>query len=131
VNRIREEHGIDIIRVANCNGAVQRLQIVIHMSWHGDIPVVDRSYRRSVRQHMVTSSMPADFKLDVLLPSIAFAIAQQHQALVSGVAVGLAISLIVRYFRSPWRKLPPGPRGFPLLGNVLDMRSKQWLKFTQ
>ncbi|KAI0254607.1 cytochrome P450 [Lactifluus subvellereus] len=62
-------------------------------------------------------------------PSAVFTIAQQHQTLVSGVVFGFAIFLTVRYFQSPWRKLPPGPRGLPLLGNVLEMRSKQWLNF--
>ncbi|KAH9975378.1 cytochrome P450 [Lactifluus volemus] len=65
--------------------------------------------------------MPA---LDVLFHTV-----QQHQSLVSGIAIGLVIFLTIRYFQSPWRKLPPGPTGFPLIGNVLEIRSKQWLNF--
>ncbi|KAI0297641.1 cytochrome P450 [Russula brevipes] len=27
--------------------------------------------------------------------------------------------------------LPPGPRGYPIIGNALELRSQQWLKFTE
>ncbi|KAH9975377.1 cytochrome P450 [Lactifluus volemus] len=70
--------------------------------------------------------MPTVFQFGVLSPS---AIVQQYQGLLSGIAIGLVIFMTIRYFQSPWRKLPPGPTGFPLIGNVLEMRSKQWLNF--
>jgi hypothetical protein len=37
------------------------------------------------------------------------------------------ILLFVRYLRSPWRSVPPGPRGLPVIGNVLETRNKAWL----
>ena len=67
--------------------------------------------------------------LTVLSPSAIIVFAQQRPTLVSGILAGCAILLAVRYLQSPWRKLPPGPRGIPFLGNVLKMRSKQWLSF--
>jgi hypothetical protein len=37
--------------------------------------------------------------------------------------VGLAAIIITyRYAKSPWRCVPPGPRGLPLLGNVIKVR---------
>ena len=38
--------------------------------------------------------------------------------------------LVVRYLRSPWRKLPPGPPGYPLVGNAFELKGKQWLQFS-
>lgn len=74
-------------------------------------------------------SMPMSANLPVLFPSAIIVFAQQHSTLVSGILAGCTILFTVRYLHSPWRKLPPGPRGIPLLGNVLEMRSKQWLNF--
>lgn len=48
-----------------------------------------------------------------------------------GVAIlGLVAILVVRYVRSPWRHVPPGPRGLPFIGNAFELQDKSWL-FTQ
>ena len=39
----------------------------------------------------------------------------------------LVTILAIRYARSPWRKLPPGPKGLPLLGNALQLKDKRWM----
>ncbi len=52
-------------------------------------------------------------------------ISRQHPVLAIGTAVGFAIFLAARYLQNPWRKLPPGLRGLPLLGKALQLRSQQ------
>lgn len=39
----------------------------------------------------------------------------------------LTVILLARYLVSPWRSVPPGPRGFPIIGNVLEIRNKACL----
>jgi hypothetical protein len=41
--------------------------------------------------------------------------------------LGLIVIFIVHYSRSPWRKLPPGPRGLPIIGNALQVMDMNWL----
>ncbi|VDB97882.1 unnamed protein product [Peniophora sp. CBMAI 1063] len=55
---------------------------------------------------------------------------QNYPVLSAGLAFGLVLVLVVRYLTSPWRKLPPGPPGYPLLGNALQLKDRQWLLFS-
>ncbi|VDB83461.1 unnamed protein product [Peniophora sp. CBMAI 1063] len=48
----------------------------------------------------------------------------------ASIGAGLAALCLVRYLKSPWRSVPPGPPGIPILGNALQMSSDQyWLKY--
>ena len=45
-----------------------------------------------------------------------------------GLCVVLFVTVVfVRYARSPMRSVPPGPRGLPFLGNVLQVQDKKWM----
>ena len=57
--------------------------------------------------------------------------AQNHGIFPIGVILGLIMICTALYLPSPYRRLPPGPHGYPFIGNLLDLRSGQWLKFTE
>jgi hypothetical protein len=44
-----------------------------------------------------------------------------------GLIATLVAILVAQYVRSPWRRVPPGPKGLPILGNVLQVQNKGWM----
>ena len=44
-----------------------------------------------------------------------------------GLVTTLVIILAAQYVRSPWRRVPPGPKGFPILGNAFQLSNKRWM----
>ncbi|KAF8271997.1 cytochrome P450 [Lactarius quietus] len=65
---------------------------------------------------------------------VAFQLGQSvkdNKTLSLGIFLGLTVLCVAHYLTSPYRRLPPGPRGYPIIGNVLELRSQQWLKFTE
>ena len=56
---------------------------------------------------------------------------EENRVLSIGILLGSVVLYIARYITSSYRKLPPGPRGYPIIGSVLEFQQKSWLKFAE
>ena len=80
---------------------------------------------------MSSSSLPASGLIPGFSLSQLVHWAKENRTLSLGILLGFIVLCVARYVTSPYRKVPPGPRGYPIIGNVLELRSQQWLKFTE
>src|ERR1700761_1674805 len=51
----------------------------------------------------------------------------EDTTLMTGIMLALLGFFTLSYIRSPWRKLPPGPRRTPIIGNALQLSDINWL----
>ena len=57
--------------------------------------------------------------------------AQVRGILSIGAILGIVVLYAVHYLASPFRKLPLGPRGYPIIANLLELKAGQWVKFAE
>ena len=69
----------------------------------------------------------SSFILSRLLRALTFKAFWEDRKFTAGTLLGLFAILLVNYARSPWRKLPPSPRGYPIIGNALQVMDASWL----
>jgi hypothetical protein len=67
------------------------------------------------------------FMLARALKILAVKATWEGRTFTAGTMLGLVVIFAVYYSRSPWRKLPPKPRGLPLIGNALQVMDTKWL----
>jgi len=56
---------------------------------------------------------------------------QDHGVFSIGAILGLIVFYTARYIASPYRKLPQGPRGYPIIGTLVEMRARQCFMFSE
>lgn len=77
--------------------------------------------------HSVVNAGTSKFTLSRSLRDLIVNPVQEPMGFTAGTLLGLLVIFIIYYAKSPWRKLPPRPRGLPIIGNALQLMDKDWL----
>jgi hypothetical protein len=64
---------------------------------------------------------------DPYLHCLSYSVLSQLLTARVGFILSLVVILVAQYVSSPWRKIPPGPKGLPILGNALQFKDKRWM----
>jgi hypothetical protein len=70
---------------------------------------------------------PASAIIIAPLGSLSYASLSQLLTPRLGLITTLVVILVARYVRSPWRRVPSGPKGLPIIGNALQLQNKSWM----
>lgn len=72
-------------------------------------------------------AVTSNFVLSISLRVPTTKVIWDARTFIAGAFLGLVAIIVVRYARSPRRKLPPSPRGFPIIRNALQASDLIWL----
>src|SRR5712672_682896 len=75
----------------------------------------------------VNSTAPLGCSGSQIIHCLSFASLSQLLTSRLGLIAGFVIILVVKYVSSPWRSVPLGPKGLPMLGNALQLQDKRWM----
>src|SRR5712691_3732354 len=64
---------------------------------------------------------------DHYLHCLSYSVLSQLLTARVGFVLSLIVILVAQYASSPWRDIPPGPKGLPILGNALQFKDKRWM----
>jgi len=101
--------------------------IYLHWFHHGLVTLAHAFSAPADGSHSSVDAGTSNFILSRLLRALTVKAFWEDRKFTAGTVLGLVAILIVYYTRSPWRKLPPSPRGFPIIGNALQVMDTSWL----
>ena len=81
----------------------------------------------SDESHSLVNAGTSKFILTRSLSALTVNAVQEHRGFTAATLLGLLAILVIYYARSPWRRLPPRPRGLPIIGNALQLMDENWL----